>query len=85
MNCRGSRQQPLQIRKHIRWQVSDDRADTDRFDEVSVEGGVPDDPYIFPAPVDAGSSFIAVVRGDGVRVTATAVPSMQNMYWQFTT
>lgn len=49
--------------------------------EVRVEDGVRDDPHVVPKPIDAGESFVAVVRGKGVRVTATAVPSMTNVYW----
>jgi hypothetical protein len=51
--------------------------------EVEVEGGVPDDPHVVPEPVNAGESFVAVVRGSGVRVTATATPSMANVDWEF--
>ena len=50
--------------------------------EVKVEDGVPDDPHVVPKPVSAGESFVAVVRGIGVRVTATAVPSMANVFWE---
>lgn len=41
------------------------------------------EPHIVPAPVDAGASFVAVVRGSGVRITATAVPSMTHTYSDF--
>ena len=50
--------------------------------EVRVEDGVAEDPHVVPVPVDAGGSFVAVVRGAGVRITATAPPSMQNVYWE---
>lgn len=50
--------------------------------EVRVENGVAEDPHVVPAPVDAGDSFVAVVRGAGVRITATAPPSMQHVYWE---
>jgi len=53
--------------------------------QVRVEDGIEDDPHTVPAPVDAGESFIALVRGQGMRVTATAVPSMTHVYWDFTT
>lgn len=48
--------------------------------EVVVEDGVAADAHVVPAPVDAGGSFVAVVRGAGVRVTATAVPSMGHVF-----
>lgn len=51
--------------------------------EVVVEDGVSDDPWVVPAPVDAGESFIAVVRGAGVRITAsTPPPRMNHLYWE---
>ncbi len=40
-------------------------------------------PHTVPAPVDAGDSFVAVVRGRGMRITATAMPSMTYIYWDF--
>lgn len=49
--------------------------------DVEVEGSP--EPHIVPAPVDAGASFVAVVRGNGVRITATAVPSMTHTYSDF--
>jgi hypothetical protein len=39
------------------------------------------DSYTVPAPVDAGDTFVAVVRGRGLRVNATALPSLTYMYW----
>lgn len=48
---------------------------------VEVEGSP--EPHIVPGPVDAGASFVAVVRGRGVRITATAVPSMTHTYSDF--
>ena len=53
--------------------------------QVKVEDGVDDDPHVVPASVAAGGSFIALVRGRGMRVTATAMPSMTNVSWDFTT
>jgi tetratricopeptide (TPR) repeat protein len=50
---------------------------------VRVEDGVADDPHVVPVPVNAGSNFIALVRGRGLRITATAVPSTRNVYWDF--
>ncbi|HEY6649467.1 MAG TPA: hypothetical protein VI217_20480 [Mycobacterium sp.] len=50
--------------------------------EAKVEDGIEDDPHAVPAPVDAGGSFVALVRGAGVRITATAVPSMTHVYWE---
>jgi hypothetical protein len=43
----------------------------------------PPNPHIVTAPVDAGASFVAVVRGSGVRITATAAPSMTHTYSDF--
>lgn len=48
---------------------------------VAVEDNA--ESHTVSAPVDAGSSFIAVVRGRGTYITATAVPSMTNVYWDF--
>lgn len=48
--------------------------------EVVVEDGVAEDPWVVPSPVDTGASFVAVVRGAGVGITATAVPSMEPVY-----
>jgi hypothetical protein len=50
---------------------------------VEVEGYVAGDPHAVPKPIDAGESFIAAVRGKGVRVTATSPPSMTHVYWDF--
>lgn len=50
---------------------------------VKVEDGVEFDPHVVPAPIDDGDAFIAVVRGVGARVTATALPSMVHVYWEF--
>lgn len=41
------------------------------------------EPHVVPAPVDAGASFVAVVRGRGARITATAVPSMTHICLDF--
>jgi tetratricopeptide (TPR) repeat protein len=41
------------------------------------------EPYTVPAPIDAGDSFVAVVRGKGMRITATALPSMTHVYSNF--
>lgn len=51
--------------------------------KAKVEDGVDIDPHAVPAPVEAGDSFDATVRGLGVRITATAVPSMTHVYWDF--
>ena len=48
--------------------------------EVAVEDGAPGDAWVVPSPVGPRESFTAVVRGAGVRITATAVPSMQSVY-----
>lgn len=50
--------------------------------EVRVEDGTPLDELAVPHPVNSGASFTAVVRGAGVRVTATAVPAMEPVYWE---
>ncbi|WP_418005171.1 hypothetical protein ACNO8X_10160 [Mycobacterium sp. PDNC021] len=50
--------------------------------EVEVEEGVESEPHIVPAPIDNGGSFVAVLRGAGVRVTATELPSMTDRYWE---
>lgn len=53
--------------------------------EVEVEdGGVPNDPYAVRAPVEAGKSFTAKVRGS-VRITATIPTTMENVFWKFDT
>ena len=52
--------------------------------EVVVEGGVEDDPHAVPSSVNAGDSFVAVVRGEGVHINATATPSMTPVYWELT-
>ncbi len=49
--------------------------------QVKVEDSV--DPHTVPAPVDAGDSFVALVRGRGMRITATAVPSVTYIYLDF--
>jgi hypothetical protein len=41
------------------------------------------EPHTIPAPIDAGDSFVAVVRGRGMRITATALPSMTYVYSDF--
>jgi hypothetical protein len=51
--------------------------------EVVVNNGVSEDPHAVPRPVEAGASFEAVIRGAGVRVTATAPPEMTDVYWDF--
>jgi tetratricopeptide (TPR) repeat protein len=53
------------------------------FGATHVEVEDSPEPHIVPAPVDAGASFVAVVRGSGVRITATAVPSMTHTYSDF--
>ena len=53
------------------------------FGATHVEVEDSPEPHIVPAPVDAGASFVAVVRGRGVRITATAVPSMTHTYSDF--
>lgn len=40
---------------------------------IEVEGSV--DPHTVPAPLDDGESFVATIRGEGVRITATRIPS----------
>ena len=49
--------------------------------EVSVEGHILDDPHAVPAPVDAGDSFVATVRGPGVQITATDPSTMRHYHW----
>jgi hypothetical protein len=51
--------------------------------QAKVEDGVDFDPDAVPAPVDAGDSFVAVVRGSGMRISASAVSSMTHVYWDF--
>lgn len=53
------------------------------FGATHVEVEDSPEPHTVPAPVDAGASFIAVVLGSGVRITATAVPSMTHTYSDF--
>ncbi|OHU79015.1 tetratricopeptide repeat protein [Mycobacteroides chelonae] len=53
------------------------------FGATHVEVEDSPEPHTVPAPVDAGASFVAVVRGQGVRITATAVPSMAHTYSDF--
>lgn len=53
------------------------------FGATQVEVEDSPDPHTVPAPVDAGANFVAVVRGRGVRITATAVPSMTHTYSDF--
>ena len=53
------------------------------FGATHVEVEDSPEPHIVPAPVDAGGSFVAVVRGRGMRVTATALPSMTPTYSDF--
>jgi hypothetical protein len=53
------------------------------FGATQVEVEDSPEPHTVPAPVDAGTSFVAVVRGRGVRITATAVPSMTHTYSDF--
>ncbi|MBY0287497.1 MAG: tetratricopeptide repeat protein [Mycobacteriaceae bacterium] len=43
--------------------------------QAKVIDGVDSDPHVVPAPIQAGDSFDATVRGPGVRIMATAVPS----------
>lgn len=54
------------------------------FDATHVEVETSPDPRTVPVPVDPGASFVAVVRGTGVRITATAVPGMAHIYTDFT-
>ncbi|AMO62349.1 Regulatory protein AfsR [Mycolicibacterium phlei] len=49
--------------------------------QVMVENSP--DPHIVPEPVANGGSFVAVVRGRGMRITATAMPSMVPVYLDF--
>ncbi|CDM77200.1 Regulatory protein AfsR [Mycobacterium marinum] len=53
------------------------------FGATQVEVEDSPEPHVVPAPVDAGASFVAVVRGRGVHITATAVPSMAHTYSDF--
>lgn len=53
------------------------------FGATHVEVEDSPEPHVVPAPVDAGASFVAVVRGSGVRITATSVPSMTHTYSDF--
>lgn len=48
---------------------------------AEVEGSP--EPHTVPTPVDAGASFVAVVRGEGVRITVTELPSMTHTYSDF--
>jgi tetratricopeptide (TPR) repeat protein len=41
---------------------------------IEVEGSP--DPHVVAAPLDDGGSFVAVIRGGGVRITASSMPSM---------
>lgn len=50
---------------------------------VKVIDGTPLDPHTVPAPVKAGDNFVALVRGAGVRITATFPTNMQHTYWEF--
>lgn len=49
--------------------------------QVEVEGSP--EPHTLSAPIDAGASFIAMVCGKGVRITATALSSMTHTYTDF--
>lgn len=53
------------------------------FGATQIEVEDSPEPHTVPAPVEAGASFVAVVRGSGVRITATAVPSMRDIYSDF--
>lgn len=53
------------------------------FGATQVEVEDSPEPHTVPVPVDAGASFVAVVRGRGARITATAVPSMTHIYSDF--
>lgn len=53
------------------------------FGATHVEVEDSPEPHTVPVPIDAGASFVAVVRGRGARITATAVPSMTNTYSDF--
>jgi tetratricopeptide (TPR) repeat protein len=50
--------------------------------QVEVEDSP--EPHTVPAPIGAGDSFVATVRGSGgVRITATTMPSMMYVYTDF--
>ena len=49
--------------------------------QVKVEDSP--EPHTVPTSVDAGDSFVAVVRGRGMHITATAMPSMTYVYSDF--
>jgi tetratricopeptide (TPR) repeat protein len=53
------------------------------FGATHVEVEDSPEPHTVPTPVDVGASFVAVVRGKGVRITATVVPSMTHTYSDF--
>jgi len=60
------------------------RADhTAPFGATQVEVEDSPEPHTVPALIDAGDSFVAMVRGRGVRITATAMPSMIYVYSDF--
>ncbi|MCV7418821.1 hypothetical protein [Mycolicibacterium litorale] len=46
-----------------------------------ITGGAKEDPHVVKSPIEPGDFFVAIVRGEGVRVTATAVPSMTPVYF----
>jgi hypothetical protein len=53
------------------------------FGATQVEVEDSPEPHTVPAPIDAGDSFVAMVRGRGARITATAMPSMMYVYSDF--
>lgn len=50
--------------------------------KARVIDGVPDDPWVVPRPVEAGSHFEAFVEG-AVRVTATIPETFGSVYWDY--
>jgi hypothetical protein len=53
------------------------------FGATQVEVEDSPEPHTVPAPIDAGDSFVAMVRGRGMRITATAMPSTMYVYSDF--
>ena len=48
-----------------------------------VVGGVAGEPHLVEAGIADGEFFVAVVRGQGVRVTSsTAYPAMRTVIWE---
>jgi hypothetical protein len=48
---------------------------------VSVENGEDIATHVLRDPIFPGASFVAVVCGPGVHVTATAIPARRPVYW----